>query len=71
VQLREALSGRGDAVTFSIGVATFPVPPASVDEMILRADELMYEAKRSGRGQVRFEVVPAGTNAAAGERPLR
>jgi diguanylate cyclase (GGDEF)-like protein len=49
VQLREALAGRGDAVTFSIGVATFLRPPASVDEMILRADELMYQAKRSGK----------------------
>ena len=49
VQLRETLSGRGDAVTFSIGVATFLRPPASVDEMILRADELMYKAKRSGK----------------------
>ena len=49
VQLRETLSGRGDAVTFSIGVATFLRPPASVDEMILRADELMYQAKRSGK----------------------
>jgi diguanylate cyclase (GGDEF)-like protein len=53
VQLREALSGRGDAVTFSIGVATFLVPPASVDEMILRADELMYEAKRTGKDRWR------------------
>ena len=49
VQLRETLSGRGDAVTFSIGVATFLRPPASVDEIILRADELMYQAKRSGK----------------------
>lgn len=49
LQLREALAGRGDGVTFSIGVATFVRPPSSVDEMILRADELMYEAKRSGK----------------------
>jgi diguanylate cyclase (GGDEF)-like protein len=48
-QLRETLSGRWDRVTFSIGVATFVAPPASVDEMILRADELMYAAKRSGK----------------------
>jgi len=48
-QLREALSRRWDRVTFSIGVATFVTPPASVDEMILRADELMYQAKRSGK----------------------
>lgn len=49
LQLRETLAGRGDAVTFSIGVVTFLKPPASVDEMILRADELMYQAKRSGK----------------------
>src|SRR5512136_1457334 len=49
IQLRETLTGRGDGVTFSIGVATFLRPPASVDEMILRADELMYKAKRSGK----------------------
>jgi diguanylate cyclase (GGDEF)-like protein len=49
LQLREALAGRGDDVTFSIGVATFVRPPSSVDEMILRADELMYRAKRSGK----------------------
>jgi len=53
LQLRETLAGRGDAVTFSIGVATFLRPPASVDEMILRADELMYEAKRSGKDRWR------------------
>ena len=40
-------------MTFSIGVATFLRPPASVDEMILRADELMYEAKRSGKDRWR------------------
>jgi diguanylate cyclase (GGDEF)-like protein len=49
LQLRETLAGRGGAVTFSIGVVTFVKPPASVDEMILRADELMYQAKRSGK----------------------
>jgi PleD family two-component response regulator len=36
-------------MTLSVGVATFASPPASVDEMILRADELMYDAKRSGK----------------------
>jgi len=40
-------------VTFSIGVVTFLRPPASVDEMILRADERMYEAKRSGKDRWR------------------
>ena len=48
-QLEKTLTSRWDRVTFSIGVATFVTPPASVDEMILRADELMYQAKRSGK----------------------
>jgi diguanylate cyclase (GGDEF)-like protein len=55
-QLRQHLSARWDRVTFSIGVATFSNPPASVDEMILRADELMYEAKRSGKDGWRAET---------------
>jgi diguanylate cyclase (GGDEF)-like protein len=65
VQLREALSSsRGEAVTFSIGVATFLRPPASVDEMILRADELMYKAKRSGKDRWQagsWDATEAGT----------
>jgi diguanylate cyclase (GGDEF)-like protein len=48
-RLRESLAAGGWEVTFSIGVATFLRPPSSVDEMILRADELMYRAKRSGK----------------------
>ena len=39
-------------VSFSVGVATFPVPPASVDVALGAADELMYQAKRSGKRQV-------------------
>ena len=54
-QLRDALASHRDHITFSIGVATFTTPPASVDEMILRADELMYEAKRSGKDGWRAE----------------
>ena len=57
IQLREALAGRGDDVTFSIGVATFVRPPSSVDEMILRADELMYQAKRSGKDRWRGRLL--------------
>jgi diguanylate cyclase (GGDEF)-like protein len=63
-QLRETLSGRWDRITFSIGVATFVSPPASVDEMILRADELMYEAKRSGKDGWRAETWGATETAA-------
>lgn len=50
-------SPASQAVTFSIGAVTFLSPPSSVDEMILRADHLMYEAKRSGKDAWRAEVV--------------
>jgi diguanylate cyclase (GGDEF)-like protein len=42
-------------VTFSVGAATFMTPPDSVQEMITRADELMYLAKTNGRGSVQQE----------------
>lgn len=44
-------------VTFSVGAVTFATPPLSVDEMIGRADQLMYERKRCGRNGVRHVVV--------------
>jgi len=41
-------------VTFSIGAVIFSVPPASVDEMIHMADELMYSVKRDCKGAIRY-----------------
>ena len=60
-RLRDTLAGQ-QGITFSTGVVTFLSPPGSVDDMILRADHLMYEAKRSGKDAWRAEVVgaPAG-----------
>jgi diguanylate cyclase (GGDEF)-like protein len=44
-------------VTLSVGVVTFKIPPMSVDEMIHKADALMYQAKLTGKNQViYFEV---------------
>ncbi|HEU4385714.1 MAG TPA: GGDEF domain-containing protein [Anaeromyxobacteraceae bacterium] len=63
--LAEAVQARGWPVTFSLGVVTFQRAPRSVDEMIGRADELMYQAKRAGKGGVRLEVVAR----AAADRP--
>jgi diguanylate cyclase (GGDEF)-like protein len=40
-------------VTFSVGLASFATPPDSVDELVRAADDLMYEAKRSGKNTVR------------------
>jgi GGDEF domain-containing protein len=39
-----------------VGAATFLTPPESADEMMARADELMYEAKRTAKGTVRHAV---------------
>jgi diguanylate cyclase (GGDEF)-like protein len=61
-RLRDSPSSHG--ITFSVGIATFASPPASVDDMILRADHLMYDAKRSGKNAWRAEVVGATTGVA-------
>jgi len=60
-RLRNALAAKvtegGFKVGFSMGATTFIAPPRSLDEMLSRADQLMYEAKRSGKNQGRCEVV--------------
>ena len=50
-------------VTYSIGVLTCLCPPPSVDELIERADNLMYEAKRSGK-----DAIMRGSNDGANQR---
>jgi diguanylate cyclase (GGDEF)-like protein/PAS domain S-box-containing protein len=47
------------AVTVSIGVAMFPAQGETPETLLRRADEALYEAKRSGRNR----VVLAGANA--------
>ena len=42
----------GRAVTLSVGAATFDPVPARPEAVIRAADELMYEAKRNGKGRV-------------------
>lgn len=56
--LAEAMQQHGWPVTFSIGVVTFDVPPATVDELIGAADKLMYLAKADGKARVRYSHVP-------------
>ena len=43
-------------VTASMGVVTFVAPPASVDEMVHAADELMYSAKHTGGDRAIYRV---------------
>lgn len=44
-------------VTFSIGIATFFVPPVSADHAVKKADELMYKAKHKGKNRIYQEII--------------
>ena len=55
--LNNAIGPKGWPVTFSFGVVTFPIALDSTEEMIKRADEFMYEAKRGGKSAVVSRVV--------------
>jgi len=46
-------------VTISIGAMTFRDVPPSVDELVKRADELMYEAKRDGKNCIKHKEWPS------------
>lgn len=50
--LCDAMMAHGWPVTFSIGIASFSVAPNELEQLLKKADELMYEAKRSGRDQI-------------------
>ena len=55
-RLLSAMEHRGWPITFSIGLATFTTALDSVDEMIKRADQLMYKMKREGKGGISEQV---------------
>lgn len=46
-------------IDFSIGVLTVVESPETVEELVARADSLMYQVKRSGRGLVLYDVLRA------------
>ena len=45
------------SVTFSIGLATYLKSPSTRDEVLGRADRLMYEVKEENKNSLRWEVV--------------
>jgi diguanylate cyclase (GGDEF)-like protein len=51
--LLAGMTRHGWRVGFSIGAAVFVSPPSSADELMARADELMYAAKREAKGTIR------------------
>ena len=60
-RIHEALSleasGHRWPIGYSIGSVTFTSAPVSVDDMVARSDELMYEVKRTGKHAVRTTSV--------------
>ena len=49
----------GCTLGMSAGVVHFATPPASAEVAIARADKLMYEVKRAGKGRVLLETIEA------------
>ncbi len=56
-RLSDVVQRKNWPVTFSIGVVTFVMPPASIDEMIRSVDRLLYSSKNSGKNLVKYDVV--------------
>ncbi|HUG41466.1 MAG TPA: GGDEF domain-containing protein [Longimicrobiales bacterium] len=56
-RLAEATAAAGLDLTFSVGAVICVGPPDSVDQLIHRADALMYEVKRGGRNDLRTAVL--------------
>jgi diguanylate cyclase (GGDEF)-like protein len=54
--LKEALKDHWP-VSFSVGIVTYMTPPATVDELLKKADHLMYSVKMAGKGAIRHQVV--------------
>lgn len=54
-RLRQSLDNEVDraywSVDYSVGVVTFPTPPADLEAATAMADKLMYEIKNSGKGR--------------------
>jgi diguanylate cyclase (GGDEF)-like protein len=57
--VRRAVDGRWP-VGQTVGAVTFTESPESIDEMVRRADDLMFQGKRAGRGSVRQTSWPGG-----------
>lgn len=61
----ETMRAKGWPITVSIGAVSFPAPPASLEELVRRADAALYAAKRAGKGRLQLDAEPSGTGDAA------
>ncbi len=58
-KLKQLAQHCGWPITFSAGVVTFEILPASVEEMIAAADSQMYLAKQHGKNRMRHKTIAA------------
>ena len=68
-KLSAAMECGGWPVTFSIGMVTYDVPPESVDDMLKKADGLMYEVKSDDKNGLRHLIVREGVSHPPYDRP--
>jgi diguanylate cyclase (GGDEF)-like protein len=54
--LQEMLKNEKWEISFNIGVVTYIRPPATVDEMLKKADHMMHAAKREGKNRSHYLV---------------
>jgi diguanylate cyclase (GGDEF)-like protein len=59
--LLKEMDENGWPVTFSIGVLTLTAPRLSVDEILGRADQLMYVVKNGGKNNIHYATHPEET----------
>lgn len=59
MHLLETMRERRWPVTASLGAVTFVTPPATVNDMLHRADKLMYAVKNEGKNHIKHIVVDA------------
>lgn len=58
-ELADAMNEHSWPIGFSIGVVSFDLPPARLDEAIRSADALMYLVKRNGKNNILFKHYPS------------
>lgn len=56
-RIMEAMQKNRWPITLSIGAVTYINPPDTVDNMIKKADNLMYSAKNSGKNKIIHELI--------------
>ncbi|RPI78673.1 MAG: diguanylate cyclase [Desulfobacteraceae bacterium] len=56
-KLQDIVRKKGLTITLSIGMVVYLKPPENIEEMIQRADALMYSVKTDGKNNIKYEIV--------------